>query len=147
LIRLVVDASVAVKWMVTEPDTADAMALLGAATLLAPELIVAECANILWKKARRENLDTDQALLAAELLDRWTLDLHPATGLAMAATRLALSLDHPAHDCFYVALALSENCPFVTADLRLARKLAAGSVAVPILSLAEAATLVGPQAP
>jgi predicted nucleic acid-binding protein len=50
--RLVIDASVAVKWVVEEEGTAEALALLRASKLVAPELLVAECANILWKKAQ-----------------------------------------------------------------------------------------------
>jgi predicted nucleic acid-binding protein len=36
---------------------------------------------------------------------------------------LSLIYDHPVYDCFYLALALLENCPFVTADETLVRKL------------------------
>jgi predicted nucleic acid-binding protein len=47
--ELVIDASVAVKWVVEEPGTQEAL-LLRQHRLLAPDLLVAECANILWKK-------------------------------------------------------------------------------------------------
>ena len=49
---LVIDASVAVKWVIEEEDTTQALALRGRA-LAAPDLLIAECANILWKKVRR----------------------------------------------------------------------------------------------
>ena len=39
-------------------------------------------------------------------------------GLAPSAARLAIDLDHPAYDCFYLALALQEQYPVVTADRR-----------------------------
>jgi predicted nucleic acid-binding protein len=42
----------------------------------------------------------------------------PMRQLAAAAARLAIELDHPAYDCFYLALALQEQCPVVTADQR-----------------------------
>jgi predicted nucleic acid-binding protein len=43
---LVVDASVAVKWLVEEPGTADAMDLLnGPDAVIAPDLVVAEALN------------------------------------------------------------------------------------------------------
>jgi predicted nucleic acid-binding protein len=41
----------------------------------------------------------------------------------VAATRLAIDLDHPAYDCLYLALAIARDCPFVTADERFLRKL------------------------
>ena len=47
---LVIDASVAVKWVVEENGTPEVLALRQRARLIAPELLVAECANILWKK-------------------------------------------------------------------------------------------------
>ncbi len=46
----VVDASVAVKWVVEEPGTQQAMALLNRHELAAPDLILAECANISGKR-------------------------------------------------------------------------------------------------
>jgi plasmid stability protein len=49
---LVIDASIAIKWMVEEDGTREALALREQAKLIAPELLVAECANILWKKCR-----------------------------------------------------------------------------------------------
>ena len=46
---LVLDASVAVKWFVEEPGTAAALALLAEdESLIAPELVIAEVANVAW---------------------------------------------------------------------------------------------------
>ena len=53
---LVIDASIAVKWVVEEDGTPEALALRQRARLIAPELLVAECANILWKKVQRREL-------------------------------------------------------------------------------------------
>ncbi len=49
----VIDASIAVKWVVEENGTAEALVLRQKAKLIASELLVAECANILWKKVQR----------------------------------------------------------------------------------------------
>jgi hypothetical protein len=51
----VIDASIAVKWVVEEDGTPEALALRQTAKLMAPELLVAECANIFWKKVRRKH--------------------------------------------------------------------------------------------
>ena len=51
----IVDASVAVKWVVDE-QFSDAARLLAGARLYAPDLLYIECANILWKKAVKEML-------------------------------------------------------------------------------------------
>jgi predicted nucleic acid-binding protein len=120
---LVVDASIVVKWVVEEEGTLQALALRGRAKLIAPELLVAECANILWKKARRNELSRDEALLAARLLQAADIELLPTRSLLEAATRIAIELDHPAYDCLYFALAVEKGCQFVTADERLLHKL------------------------
>ena len=47
---LVIDASVAIKWVVAEPDSQTALALFRH-RLFAPDLLVAECANALWEES------------------------------------------------------------------------------------------------
>jgi len=123
---LVIDASIAVKWVVEEDGTADALALRQRAKLIAPELLAAECANIFWKKVQRAELSKDEALLAARLLQAAGIEFVPAHALLEAATRIAIELDHPAYDCLYIALAIARDCRFVTADERLLRKLGEG---------------------
>lgn len=123
---LVIDASVAVKWVIEEEGTAAALALRKGHRLIAPDLLVAECANILWKKVRRCELTAQEGDLAAKLLQRADVDLMPMRPLFPAALRLAILLDHPAYDCVYLALALERRARFVTADERLLRKIADG---------------------
>ena len=122
----VIDASIAIKWVVEEDGTPQSLMLRRQGTLAAPELLVAECANILWKKVRLHELSKDEALLAAQLLQAAEIELVPTRSLLEAATRIAIELDHPAHDCLYLALAMAEDCPFVTADERFLRKLGEG---------------------
>lgn len=114
---LVVDASVVIKWVIEETGTQDALALRRH-RLLAPDLLIPECANILWKKVRRQELTGDEARLAARLIERADIDFVPSRRLLEAATNLALLLDHPAYDCLYLALARSSGCCFVTADAK-----------------------------
>jgi len=121
--RLVIDASIAVKWVVEEEGTSDALALRGRAKLIAPELVVAECANILWKKARRDELTREEASLAARLLQASDLEIVPTRTLLEPSLRLAMQLDHPAYDCMYLALAVQDGCRLVTADERFSRKM------------------------
>jgi predicted nucleic acid-binding protein len=121
--RLVIDASIAVKWVVEEESTAEALALRQKAKLIAPELLVAECANILWKKVQRRELSKEEALFAARLLQGAEIELLPTRFLFEAATRMSIEIDHPAYDCLYLALAVEKGCRFVTADERFLRKL------------------------
>jgi predicted nucleic acid-binding protein len=137
----VIDASIAVKWVIEEEGTAEALSLRKRARLMAPELLVAECANILWKKVRRDELSPDEAVLAARLLQGADLELVSTRSLLERATRVAVDLDHPAYDCLYIALAAANDCRFVTADERLLRKLAQagpGSYQDQVISLHEA---------
>jgi predicted nucleic acid-binding protein len=123
---LVIDASIAVKWVVEEDGTAEALALRQRAKLIAPELLVAECANILWKKVQRDELLKEEALLAARLLQGAEIELLPMRSLFETATRMSIEIDHPAYDCVYLALAAESKCQFVTADERFLRKLHQG---------------------
>jgi len=96
--------------------------------LLAPDLLMAACANILWKKVRRKELTQDVAMIAARLLAGAKLEIEPMRGLLEPGARLAITLDHPAYDCCYLALAEARGCDFVTADGALARKLRTAGV-------------------
>lgn len=118
---LVVDASVVIKWVVEEQGSREAGHLIGRFDLAAPDLLMSECANILWKKVRRAELTSEEATLAAELLQRAGIELAPTRALMPEALRLAIELDHPAYDCMYLALAVERGDRFVTADATLVR--------------------------
>lgn len=143
--KFVIDASIAVKWVVDEPGTAEALALRRHA-LAAPDLLVAECANILWKKVRLQEISAQEAALAARLLERADIELAPMRLLLAEAARFAIALDHPAYDCIYLALARVQGCGFVTADDKFVRKLRASSLPerTAAILLSEVSTLPPP---
>ncbi len=106
-------------------------------------LLIAECANIFWKKLRREELSEEEALIAARVLEQADIELLPTRHLLGSATSLAIELDHPAYDCIYLALAIARNWRFVTADERFQRKVRedqSRQYSSIVLSLSEAAT-------
>lgn len=112
---LIVDSSVAVKWVADEPASDRARALYLADDCWAPSLIMAEVGNALWKKQRMKLVTLAQATAALRALpDR--LRLFDTTDLAPRAVALAIELDHPIYDCFYLALAERERVPLVCAD-------------------------------
>lgn len=58
--------------------------------------------------------------------------------LAPVAAALASDIDHPVYDCFYLALAVNEQFPVMTADRRFCDKVRAHSVlGVLILPIAD----------
>jgi predicted nucleic acid-binding protein len=125
-VRAVVDGSVAGKWYFAEPghEAADQVLvarIAGERELLAPDLIVPEFLNLLWKRVRRRECSREAA---EQVLELWELDrpeLVASSMLAAQAFELALALDHPVYDCLYLALALELDAPLVTADRELAR--------------------------
>ncbi len=140
----VIDASVAVKWVVQEPGTREALAL-GPAKLAAPDLIIPESANILWKKHRLGQLTLADASIAAQLLEPPDIERVAMGAQLHRATSLAIELDQPGYDCFSIVLALDRHCAFAASDQRLLRKAQRSSrkdVAGSILDLKQAAVSV-----
>lgn len=117
---LIIDASVAIKWFIDEPGSDAARRLWrDEPELLAPDLIVPEVCNAAWRKVRLGQSDPAQAQKIAARLRNGVLEFRPTAPLASRAIELALELDHPVYDCFYLALAEAEKTELVTADLRL----------------------------
>ena len=114
----VIDAGVAVKWVVGE-DGSDSVAALLDHPSAAPDLLCPECANILRKKAARGQLAAAEADAAAAALEAAEVELDSTCAYLALATRTALTLDHPAYDRFCLALAEVLDRPLVTADRRL----------------------------
>jgi predicted nucleic acid-binding protein len=124
--RVVIDASIAIKWVVEEEGTALALSVRSSYDkLLAPDLLASECANVLWKKAARGELMAQEAQMAARLLAASDIELIGTRAFLETATRLAIRLNHPAYDCTYLALAMAQDCPFVTADAAFVGKVRA----------------------
>jgi predicted nucleic acid-binding protein len=121
----VLDASVAVRWLVTENGSADAAALLTRPTRwIAPRLMLTEVAGALHRKVSAGKL---REVLASEALE----ELLGAVGageirlahderVLVAAFTLATLLRHRVPDCMYLALAEHEGAGLATADHALA---------------------------
>jgi predicted nucleic acid-binding protein len=115
----VVDASVAVKWLIPEhgSDSADRL-LAGGEPLIAPELVLVEVANALWKKVTRREVSSGEARRALDMLRGGALETRPTAPFVRRALDLASQLRHPVYDCVYVAVAEAEDARVVSADAR-----------------------------
>ena len=137
MIRLVVDASVAVKWVLKEPDSDAARRIPDEAELLAPDLLWAELGSVLWRRQRLGELSPSDArgmLLTLRALPVRTSGLFPLLPLAL---EIALTIGHSIYDCVYLALAERQDCRVVTADRRLQNAVASGPMAQSVLGLTE----------
>ncbi len=136
--RFVVDASVAVKWLVAEEDTdiADRLAASGQ-ELHAPRLMASDAANVLWRKARRGQIERAEAAAAMALLTDMPVRWNDDETVAADAVRLALALDHPVYDCIYLALAHRIGATVVTADSRFANAVAPTEHGESVVTLAD----------
>lgn len=118
-VRVVVDASVAIKWFVPEVHAEAARRLLReGVTLLAPDLIWAEFANALWRKWRAGELAAEEVQEILGDFRRFPLRIHAGEALYEVAWPVAQSSGRTFYDSLYLALALSTGCQMVTADLR-----------------------------
>jgi predicted nucleic acid-binding protein len=121
---VVVDANIAAALFLDLSYSARAREALTSATeLLAPDLIVAEMANTLWKLVASRHIDLDFAHRVLEGLSAVVSEFVPGARLAAEALRYASALGHPAYDCFYLALAKHRDARLITADRRFAAAL------------------------
>ncbi len=129
----VVDASVALTWFVDEDLSEEAAAILGyGEPLFAPELLLAEIGNVLWKKVIRGELAPDRAHEIAGKTEAGIPALFSMRLLNARALHIALTLGHPVYDCFYIACAEMTDSVVVTADERLVR-VSAGTEFAPLV--------------
>ena len=126
---IVVDASVAVKWLVSEvsSDLADDLLARNRGELVAPAIFAIEVAGALVRKANevKANRTGSEAGLSSlsEMLDNEVIAIRSTTIADLTgAFNLALDLGHPLKDCIYLALAMELGCELVTCDARFAAK-------------------------
>ena len=117
--RAVVDASVAVKWVIDETFTSEALRAYATYDLVAPTLLYAEAASALSKAVARHEIAPEEG--PRKMLEIIGADIEtvPDELLAPEAVALAARLDHPVYDCFYLALAEAEETALITADRQL----------------------------
>lgn len=133
---IVIDTSVAVKWVVpengigVEAGTRAALDLL-TQTLVAPDCIMGEFANALFKKVQRKEIKAEQARESVGILPD-IVDFLPTAPLVRPALELALDLPHPVHDCIFLIAAMQLDLRLVTADAKFHANCLNGEKPLPI---------------
>lgn len=113
---IVVDASVAVKWIAAEPGYERALTLLDRTDLIAPYLLAVELANALRRKVEAGEVLNDQAVQGIQrVMERVELTV-PDFALLSRAFAIGLELHHPIYDCLYLAVAEARSATFATFD-------------------------------
>lgn len=135
---IVVDTSVALKWVLDEPGSDHAREAMDR-TLVAPDVWRVEAANGLRRAVRTGELPPQEAPRLLKVLERAPVRDVPTPPLVPAGLELALSLRHPIYDCLFLALAIEHDCELLTADdafLKVVRT-AAPNLAGRLLRLAD----------
>jgi len=126
---IVVDASLAVKWLFREADSELALHFLKQqkGELAAPDLIYIEVAGVVVRRGNENKPDRQSALRAIET---WTrvyagqvvkpFDTTP--NRLRNAGHIALRIGHPLKDCVYLALARELDAELATCDRKLREK-------------------------
>lgn len=123
----IVDASVAVKWFLSEPEAAAALRLLKDDNdLHVPDFFFIEMDNILCKRIRRGEITRDDATAVRRLLHQLPLESHALAEVHPHAYKIAVDTSRSIYDCLYLALAVLLKGRMVTADRRLYESLTDG---------------------
>jgi len=125
-VRYVVDASVAVTWLLGEAnaDAAERLFLnarLGIDELIAPEFFLAECGHALFRAERKKLITAGEARQLLETLGADLPRLALTVHLASRAGGICQYLRKSFYDCLYMALAEEEQVELITADTKLVR--------------------------
>lgn len=130
---MVIDASVLIKLYIDEPGSAEAdKALKNVDLLSAPDLLLPETANILWKYVRRGELSQSDADGVLSDILQMPIHLTASYDLIELALRIAVDVDRTVYDSLYVALAMQSQMYLLTADERLFNALASTEYAASI---------------
>ena len=124
---VVVDASLAFKWLVSEENSDKARAISRSwanegIQAVAPYLMPVEVTNVLHRRVARGELSVEDALRLLEHLLASGIELRDEPGLHSRALELASQLRPGAfYDAHYLALADILGCDYWTADERFYR--------------------------
>lgn len=128
--KFVVDANVAVKWVLPEIYAEAASRLLNSdCTLLVPDFFFSEIGNIFWKQVRFGTNTLEEAELNFHQIAITPIQTYQSKLLIPSALKIAVRVQQAVYDCVYLALAVNQGCQMVTADERFINALQGDALA------------------
>ena len=122
---IVVDANVAIKWVVEQPHFERARDIVVRdISLIVPGMFVAEVTSTLWRYVRTNEISASQARAGLASILGQISTFEQDADLAEDALSRGVELNCAPYDCFYLALAMRRDASFVTADKRFINRLA-----------------------
>ncbi|AFU59858.1 putative PilT protein domain-containing protein [Candidatus Nitrososphaera gargensis Ga9.2] len=123
--KIVIDASVIAKWYNNEALTDKALLVLqsfinGRIHLCAPEHLLYEVGNSIWKNKALSTADCMQAMNDLMEMDIEFTRLDPA--MASKAMKLARDLSISYYDALYIQLSIDRHMTLLSADVKLISK-------------------------
>jgi predicted nucleic acid-binding protein len=135
---IVVDANVAVKWIIKQPLRDRALAVLKRGDILvAPTLFVSEVTSAVWQYVRAGQIGSEQAREGLSAVLEQMMLLEEDRHLAESALAVAVELGYAPYDCFYLVMAIRRDAQLVTADKRLVNRLASTQYRSRVLHLSD----------
>ena len=124
--RYILDASVALKWVLDEPDSAHALMLrieygAGIHELIAPDIFPVEIAHALSKGFRQGKLSEEEADAHLASLLLALPQLVPSFDLLAQAFEISQQTRTGVYDALYLAVGEKEQLTVLTADRKLAK--------------------------
>ena len=137
--ELILDASILVQYVIADTHTANIDVLFDAVgdtvTIYVPEFCLLECANVLWKQVRFNNVSPARATEHVKDLQALDLVVVPVIGLLPRALEIGLKHQLAVYDSVYIALAEQSGYPLITDDNRQAS--AAGAEGITLKAITD----------
>lgn len=117
---LVIDANVGIKWFIQESRSSAARKILETgSSFIAPDIIIPEICNVVWKKVKNQEITPEQGQAIVTNVSLIFNHIVSSSELAQRAFALAVQFNHPVYDCLYLALAERESITLITDDAKL----------------------------
>jgi len=134
---MIIDSNIVIHAITPGDFTTKAREILSQGSLHAPEILIAEVANVLGRMVRTRTIEISQAAELYNYAKKLPLRLSASRELIDRAFELSLDLVHPIFDCYYLELALREKLPFVTTDNHFIQKVRARAYDANIIHLTD----------